>query len=668
LSLLIKSALAVFLVGNIATAAHAEVETETSRPTIPVWNAAALMLTCDSGLTKLKQQVAMLEKLPVEQADVNSVFGAWNALQITQDDVEGPVYLLNNVSPDALVRSAADACLLKYNEFSTGLFQNEALYQRVLAVKPVDSVDAKLKKGLLESFEDTGVSLPPEKRARMKEILEQLEMIRQEFERNLRDNKTQLVFTPDELKGLPQDYLEQAKRDDKGNYLLGFNYPEYGPFMENSANEEARRRYQFAFTNRGGTRNIELLNAVGALRHEMAGLFGLPSYAHFATRRRMVGKPEVVEKFLGEVMQAVREIEISDLKDLRQAKAKDLGLPLDKVSLNRWDVAYYQERLKQQRFSIDQEALRRYFPAEATISWVMHISAELYGIEFRRAKVPLWHPDVRYYDVIDTKSGMLLGGIYLDLYPRDGKFTHAAAFGVRGVSMLAGRTPISVLVTNFNRNGLNFGELETLVHEFGHVMHGVLSRTRYAAHAGTSVETDFVEAPSQMYEEWAHKLEAVRLIHDFCKDCPEVDAPMMTRLNAARNFGRGLRYARQHLYASFDMAIYSEQPGEALSVWEKMEAATPLGHVTGTSFPGQFSHIISNYGAGYYGYMWSEVLALDMLSQYGNNLMNPAVGRRFRTEILQRGSEKGGAELVRAFLGREPSPQAFFAEIKGQRQ
>jgi thimet oligopeptidase len=196
-------------------------------------------------------------------------------------------------------------------------------------------------------------------------------------------------------------------------------------------------------------------------------------------------------------------------------------------------------------------------------------------------------------------------------------------------------------------------------------MHGVLSRTRYVDHAGTHVETDFVEAPSQMYEAWARRLESVQQLHAHCQDCPAIDEGMMQRLNAARNFGRGLRYARQHLYARYDMALYAEQPGPALATWERMESATPLGHVAGTAFPGQFEHIIRNYGAGYYGYMWSEVLALDMLLPYGNNLMTPAIGRRFRHEILERGGEKKGIEMVRAFLGREPSPHAFFAEISG---
>ncbi len=639
----------------------------TGHPAIPVWDAPTLTKTCDVGLGQLERQVQALAGSPLAKADAKSVFGAWNRLQIAQEDVEAPVYLLNSVSPDKKVRDAADECLLKYNKYSTALFQNAALYQRIRAVKPDGAVAAKLRKDLLEAFEDTGVALPAEKRTRMKDILARLESIRQDFERNVRDNKTRLAFAADEVKGLPQAYLERAKRDDKGNYLLGFEYPEYLPFMDNAENEDARRRYQVAFVSRGGERNIELLKEVMTLRQEIAALSGLPSYAHYVTRRRMVGKPEVVHKFLDEVKAAVRELEMKEIEDLRQVKAERLGQPLASVKLNRWDAAFYQERIKQQRFNIDQEALRQYFPTDAAVDWALHISGTLYGVRFRRAEAPLWHQDVRYYEAIDAGSGRFLAGIYLDLFPREGKFSHAAAFPVRGSSMLAKRTPISVLVTNFNRVGLDFNEMETLVHEFGHVLHGALSRTRYLAHAGTSVETDFVEAPSQMYEEWARKLESIRLLRKFCKECPEVTGEMVARLKDAHNFGRGIRYARQHLYASYDMTLYNEHPGEPLAIWRKMEGETPLGHVPSTSFPGQFEHIIRNYGAGYYGYMWSEVLALDMLSQYGDNLMNPAVGRRFRKEILERGGERSGAGLTRAFLGRDPSPKAFFAEIAGQR-
>jgi len=636
-------------------------------PQIPVWNARDINAACSAVLSGARARVAVLEKLPLSQATVERVFGTWNRLQILIEDTQGPVEVLTNMSPDTATRTAGEACLLKMTEFSTELFQNERIYARFQRAAPADSIDRKLKKDVMEAFEDTGVALPPEKRARMKAILQRLEEVRQAFARNVRDNKTRLTFTPEEVKGLPASYLEKARRDDKGNYLLGFEYPEYEPFMANAENEEARRRYYIAFNNRGTPQNLDLLGEATRLDREIANLYGLPSYAHFVTRRRMVENPETVHRFLDEVEGKVREVERKEIGELRAFKAERLGKGVQEVTLNRWDLPYYQEQLKRARYNVDQEALRAYFPTDASVAWVFAISGELYGVKFVPAKAPVWHPSVRYYEVIDGKTGMFLSGVYLDLFPREGKYGHAAAFGVRSVSSLAKRTPISVLVANLDRKGLNHRELETLLHEFGHILHGVLSRTRYVTHGGTNVERDFVEAPSQMYEEWVRKKEPLRLVRKYCKACPEVDDALVKRLHAARSFGRGIQYGRQHLYASYDMALFGEREVDPMQEWIRMEGETPAGYVPGTQFPGTFGHLVGGYGAGYYGYMWSEVLALDMLSAYGKNLMNHAVGRRFRELILSNGGQRPAAEMVREFLGRDPSPKAFFEEITGQR-
>jgi thimet oligopeptidase len=253
------------------------------------------------------------------------------------------------------------------------------------------------------------------------------------------------------------------------------------------------------------------------------------------------------------------------------------------------------------------------------------------------------------------------------LYPRPGKYNHAAVWPVRHRSGLTGRTPIGVLVANLNRQGLNHRELETLLHEFGHLLHGDLSRTRYATLAGTSVRRDFVEAPSQMFEEWTRRVEPLALMKNHCDKCPTVDAKLLTRINQARVFGAGIRYARQHMLATFDMALAGPQPGEPLATWTKLEEASSLGHVAGTQFPAQFGHLMGGYAAGYYGYMWSEVLALDMASQWGKNLLDGKVGRRYLDQVLSRGGEVPPQKMVRDFLGREPSPEPFFAEITGKR-
>jgi len=311
--------------------------------------------------------------------------------------------------------------------------------------------------------------------------------------------------------------------------------------------------------------------------------------------------------------------------------------------------------------------MRAYFPMPQALEWVLLVCSRLYGIRFDRVMVPVWHEDVRYYDVLDGQSGAFVGGLYVDLYPRDGKFTHAAAWPVRGTSTRAARTPISVLVANFDRKGLTHDEIETLFHEFGHILHGVLSTTIYNQHAGTNVERDFVEAPSQIFEEWARRIESLSLMREVCPECPIMDEPLVARLNEARRFGRGLAYARQHLYATYDMALYGTTPRPALETWREMEAATTLGHVSDTEFPGTFAHIAGGYAAGYYGYMWAEVIALDMLSAFGDDVMNASVGARFRQEILARGGEDTARVLVERFLGRPVQPDAFFDEITGRR-
>src|SRR6185437_9192441 len=336
------------------------------------------------------------------------------------------------------------------------------------------------------------------------------------------------------------------------------------------------------------------------------------------------------------------------------------------TKLERWDVSYYQDKVRRERYAVDKEAMRKDFPTDKAIAYTMLVAQRLYGLKFREVKVRTWHPDVRYFDVLDAASGRFIGGFYLDLYPRDGKFNHAAAFPIRGASRLAHRTPLAALVTNFNRESLDPEELETMMHEFGHVLHTVLSTVDYNADAGTAVKIDFVEAPSQMFEEWARREQPLALFREACPDCPQLTHEDIERLDRARRYGTGILYARQWLYAAFDMEL-SLDPRPQLAVWTKLESATPLGHVEGTIFPASFSHIASNYAAGYYGYMWSEALALDMLTPFKPDMLDPKVGARYRSMILSQGGQREEIDMVRDFLGREPSSEAFFEEITGRR-
>ena len=650
---------AIFL---IAVASLPIAAQQPAGPLLPLLDAAGVTATCDAALAKGRETVAKMEA-----GEGGAGFLAeWNALQIALEDALYPISNLGALHPDKSVRDAAEPCLQKFTAFNTDLFQSEKLYARVRDIQPAHPREAKLRKNLLEGFEDSGVALPPEKRARAKEISTRLEQLRQAFERAVRDDATTVRYKAEELAGVPESFLRSRKPDADGTYVLKPDEPTYDAVMTNARLEETRKRMFVARVQRGGEGNIKVLEEAYKLRQELAALYGLPTFAHYVQRRRMVGSPDVVNKFLAEVKSTVAEVERSELKLLAEAKARETGRPAGAV-VPRWDTPYYQNIVRREKFAVDQEKTRKYFPTPKAVDFAMLVAETLYGIRFREAKAPAWHPDVRYFDIFDAKSGKFVANIYLDLYPRDGKRNGAWAAGVRRASMLAGRTPTSVLVTNFNREGLSHRELETLLHEFGHVLHGVLSTAQYASQAGTAVKRDFVEAPSQMFEEWVRREESLALFRKVCGECPVLSKDEIQRLNAARRFGQGIGYSFQHLAASFDMAL-STRPEEPLAVWKRLEAGQPQGTTDFTLRPASFAHVASSgYAAGYYGYMWSEVIALDLLTPFQKDMLDPAVGARYRDTILAQGGQEEEMEMVRKFLGREPSNKAFLQEIAGRR-
>jgi thimet oligopeptidase len=594
----------------------------------------------------------------------------WNSLSQLIDPFYSEIGLLANVSPDKNTRVSAENCELKLSELLTTVFQDRALYKNLQQVKPSDHIDEKMKADLLYSFENSGASLPEKSRKRYQKIVAKLDKLNQSFDRHIRDNATKVKMSADDMAGLPEEYIQAQKKNSKGIFELGFEYPQYIPFMTNAKSAEARKRYYLAFQNRGTEKNPDLLEEIIKLRTEMAALFGFPSYAHFSLRQRMAKTPEAVMDFLAQVREKVNAGEHRDLEKLQAFRAKTEGVSLNEAKINRWDLSYWENAYKKANFNIDDEAMRDYMLAEPTVKWALDMTARLYGVSLHARVVPVWHDEVRYYDVIDNETQQVISGIFLDLYPRAGKYGHAAAFPLRGSSSLSGQLPVSALITNFNRRGFTVDEMITLLHEFGHVMHGVLSKTRYIDQSGTSVERDFVEAPSQMFEEWGRHYETLKTLTESCPACKPFTPELVAQIRAADQFNKGVFYARQWLYAYYDMVLYSpdyarNRPG-VLTLWREMEGKTPLGHVEGTQFPGNFSHIAGGYAAGYYGYMWSLVNALDMAGSFNQQWLDAKRGRAFRDLVLSQGSQKTGEALTHDFLGRKPSSEAFFKEITGQ--
>jgi thimet oligopeptidase len=657
----------LFGAGLVQAAGTRGAAPEAERWLVPAYDVARIESRCPKELERARAQRARMEG----RRDAGNILAEWNRLSASVQDFVHPVYLLANVSMDATVRETARKCVETFAPLDSEMFQSERLFARVSALKPRDAIDALYRKDLLEAFEDAGIALPAAQRARIKAIREELERVSLQFQHNVNEDRTTVAVTPAEAEGLPAPWIAARKRDEEGRLIVTLDSPTYSAFLDNAVDADARRRVWTAKLQEGGAANLQLLDRALALRHEMARIYGYPDYATFSLRRTMAKTPAAVQDFLGRVRQAVDAGEQRELAELRADKAELLKLPVETVRLERWDVSFHQERIRRARFDVDQEVLRAYFPTEASVAFGLKLAQRLYGVRFVARDVPRWSPDVRYYDVHDANAqggaGARIGAIYLDLFPREGKYNHAAAFTLRSVSARLGRKPVSALVANLDQRGLTQEEMQTLLHEFGHVLHGVLSRTRYVDQGGTSVKRDFVEAPSQMFEEWARRDEPLALFAQICPSCPRLTPQMTARLRQADRFGSGIRYARQWQYASYDMRLHSGSPPPAMQAWRELEQSTRLGHVEGTMLPASFGHLLGSYAAGYYGYMWSQVLGLDMLSGFKGRMLDPAVGRRYRDTILASGGQRPPEELVRSFLGRAPGSEAFFAEISGTR-
>ena len=599
----------------------------------------------------------------IEQASADGGAAPLRALDemvLHYEDTLGPLNLIGAVHPDKPIRDAAEACDLNYQEFNAAFQQNPRIYALLKQVQPADEIDRRYLRDQLDAFEDSGVGLSVEKQARVRVLNTEVTRLAQEFERRIREDRTRVAFGAAELKGVPSGVWKSAKRDLKGRYLLGLDYPTVGPVLEKADIAATRERMWRAFNQQGGDENLKVLAQLAQLRHEYAQLFGFDSYADFVLRRRMAKSETAVLGFLGEVQGAVRQRELADLARLRTAKSRQLGTPLAATLIQRWDVAYYTERVRAAQYSVDQEAFRRYFPPEASLKFVFAVAERLFGVRFAPLDQTLWHPLARAYEVSDGATQRPLGTLFVDLYPRADKYGHAAVWPIRNVSMLTGRQPAAALVVNFDRKGLTIGELETLLHEFGHALHGLLSTTRYAGQGGSSVQLDFVEAPSQMLEDWVYDAKVLALFQTVCKACAPVPKALIERAERARHFAKGIAFARQHLFASYDLAVYGRRLQDPMALWAAMEAATPVGHVPGSKFPAGFSHIAAGYAAGYYGYLWSLVIAEDLRTAFAADKLDPAVGRRYRDTVLAHGGEVAPEDLLRQFLGRPTDSKAFF--------
>ncbi|MEP7019478.1 MAG: M3 family metallopeptidase [Pseudonocardiales bacterium] len=582
----------------------------------------------------------------------------WNDADIRLRNAGARAGVLAQVHPDEQVRTLAEDREQQVSRFDTDRGLDRRLYDVLAAVAPegLDEQAARVLERTLRDFRRSGVDRSEEVRDRLRELAERATIVGQEFSRNIRDDVRSIRVTPDRLAGLPQDFIDSHPADAEGLVTVSTDYPDVVPFRTFAHDAAARRELMIVFLNRAWPQNDALLAELVDLRAEQATLLGYDSWPDFDAEVKMIGTSAAIGEFIERITTLADAAARRDVDVLLQRRQVDEP---DATGLDFSNTAYYGELVRQEQFDVDAQEVRRYFDFERVRAGLLEVTGRLFGLDYVPAPdAEVWHPDVAVYDV-HSEGGEQLGRIYLDLHPRDGKFKHAAQFDI--VPGIAGRQlPEGGLVCNLPRGLMEHSDVVTLFHEFGHLVHHVLAgKQRWARFSGVATEWDFVEAPSQMLEEWAWD---AQILSSFAQDADgnTIPAELVERMRAAKEFGKGYFARTQMFYAALSYQLHLNRPADiTAAVRELQEKYDVFDYLEDTHFHASFGHL-EGYTSAYYTYMWSLVIAKDLFSAFDpKDMFDGTVAGRYRDEILARGGNADAADLVTNFLGRPYSFEAF---------
>jgi len=599
-----------------------------------------------------------------------------------QAGVESSVGFLQYVSTDQQVRDASCEASSMLEEFAVECNMRLDVYKSLKkfassdALEKLSDVEKRLVKHTLRDFERNGLGLPEEKREQLKELKKEMSTNQIAFQKNLNEDVTKVLVDKDDLEGLSDDFINSLDKEGE-KYVVTLKYPHLIPILQKAKKAATRKLFDEKNSAKCNEENVPLLEQTLLLRRQVAELLGKEDHASHILEIRMAKKPSVVIEFLKELSKKLDESMVKELAVWKQLKAAEE--PSEDASvIHSYDWNYYHTLNLEKNYQVDDEETKPYFPMDVVTSGMLAVYEDLLSLRFQEIDQPhVWHEDVRMFAVHDADSEEFMGHFYLDLFPRDGKYGHAAAFPLLSRYQRPDGTirhPASAMVANFTKptadkpSLLKFEEVVTYFHELGHVLHGMCTTVVHHRFSGTRVERDFVEAPSQMLENWCYEEEVLSRISGHFEDrSKKLPKHLLSKLVAAKNADTGLMNKRQIFFGVFDQTIHSskEEKIDSYAAFSQLrEEITSIKQPEGTNGAGTFGHLMGGYDASYYGYLWSQVYSADMYDLFKKKgIMDKELGKKYREIILGPGGSVESMDSIEKFLGRKPTQDAFLRSI-----
>ncbi|MHA1137662.1 MAG: M3 family metallopeptidase [Candidatus Thorarchaeota archaeon] len=638
---------------------------------------STIQAIADDTIEEAKKSLDKIAKTPAGEETL-ATLQALEEVGGSTGEKLGPLIFLKYVSDNKEQREACDEVEKQAEKFDNEVWGRKDLYDVIARLEPhvktYGAEEQTLLKQTLDEFRHRGAGLPDAERKEFLEISNNLTVLEADFNTVLNEITTTVPCTAEELDGVPPPIYEHLEKDGDA-YLLPLDYPILVPVLNYAHNPETRKRMQTAQNQRGGKENSERLSDALALRDRLAKIAGFNNFAEYQISIKMAKTPKRIFDFMNDLKEKLTPLFEKELVVFKELKAKTTGIPIEDVKFELWDLFYYHELLRKEKYSVDQNEVKEYFPMERVVKGVLEVYQTVLNLEFTKIDEPnVWHEDVLEYKVVDKVSGKRMGHFYLDLYPRDGKFKHYAVFDFLNRRVKDGKAllPITSMVANFQKptenqpSLLTHSEVETFFHEFGHLMHVITNQASYARFGLDGVLPDFIEVPSMLLENWAWKEDVLKLLSGHYKD-PDKKLPseLLDRMLKAKLLDVGAFTLRQVFFSLIDMYYHTEPVEDTTAKWyELFSEITGFDLMPDTTPDASFGHLMGGYQAGYYGYQWSKVYAEDVFTKFEENgYLDEKTGLEYREKILSPGGSRDPDEMVRDFLGRESDNKAYLKSL-----